>query len=370
MLKPLHTWVGLLAGAFLSVIGLTGSVITFRGDLDRAAMPWPTATGITSRRVGLDEAAQELARFRPDVRIRRVRLPVHAGDSYVFQVDTGAKRTVRIVLDSSTGRILGTLQTGWVEWVVDLHRNLLSGKTGRKAVGVAGIILFLLSASGLIMWVAGARNWRAWTTVRKQGSARRFQFELHRAAGLWAYAFLAVVSFTGIGLAFPDTYRQAVLSLTGTPATVGAPKGIKGKAGQSLESYLRSGQQAMPDGVPVELRMPEGKGAVDLRLHRAGDLAAAGNHVYLDPATAAVLQVDRMIDRPLGARFYAALTPIHYSEFGGTPIKVVWGILGLTPLLLFVTGLLTWWRPGKPNVRKLVTANDPVDDVVLSGPAI
>ena len=61
----------------------------------------------------------------------------------------------------------------------------------------------------------------------------------------------------------------------------------------------------MTDGVPIELRLPApGKGPVDLRLYRAGDLALSGNHVYLDAATARVIQVDRVVDRPIGARFW------------------------------------------------------------------
>ena len=369
LLRPVHTWIGISAGAVLSVIALSGSVITFRADLERAAMPRSTVAA-TARRIDIDRAAQEVARFRPNSRIRRVRLPAETSDPYVFQVESAGKRTERIVSDAATGRILGTLQPGWVEWVVDLHRNLLSGATGRKAVGIAGIVLFALSTTGLLMWLAGSRNWRSWISVSLQGSKRRFRFDLHRASGLWAYGFLTVMSFAGIGLAFPQTYRDAVQSLTGKPATVAGPKGIKSKARQTLGTYVRAGQLAMPDGVPMELRLADGKGAVDLRLHRAGDLATAGNHVYLDPATAAVLQVDRIVDRPLGARLYAALTPIHYSEFGGAPVKIVWGLMGLAPLLLFVTGLLTWWRPAKPNSRQFVAPKDRAEDAVLSGQSL
>jgi uncharacterized iron-regulated membrane protein len=113
-----------------------------------------------------------------------------------------------------------------------------------------------------------------------------------------------------------------------------------------LDDYLRIGRNAMPDGVPVELRLPErGTGPVDLRLYRAGDLTPSGNHVYLDPATGAVLMVDRIVDWPLGARFLAAMSPLHYAQFGGITVKIAWALFGLAPLLLFVTGLLAWWKP-------------------------
>jgi uncharacterized iron-regulated membrane protein len=351
MLKSIHTWIGIVAGSVLSVIALTGSVIVFRAEIERAGIP--ASAAVDSARISLDEAAQEVARFRPDSHIRRIRLPNEPGSPYIFQVESSGKPTERVISEASSGRILGTLTPGWVEWTVDLHRNLLLAKAGRATVGAFGIVLFVLSATGLLMWLSGARNWRAWISAPRRGSTLRYNFELHRVSGLWAYAFLAMISFTGIELAYPDAFRQAVQSLTGAPAVVRAPKAGKGESLQSFDEYLRVGRAAMADGVATELRLPAGKGPVDLRLTRAGDLAAGGNHVYLNPSTAAVLSIDRAADRPIGARFLAAMAPIHYGEFGGLPIKIAWGLLGLSPLLLFVTGLIAWWRPAKSSaVRK------------------
>ena len=335
-------------------------MILFRAQLERAALPKGANITRVSARVRLDEAAHEIASVLPGAQIRRVRLPAEVGDPYIFQVETRDQRTERVIVDAYSGRVVGTLQAGWMEWLVDLHRNALSGKTGRKAIGIEGVALFILSATGLLMWFSGTRKWRSWIFVRKEGSTQRFHFEFHRAVGLWACGFLTVASFTGAGLAFPDAYRQAVRSLTGMPAAERVVKAAKVKAKSkartvgSLDDYLKAGRAAMPDGTATELRLPDSlKGTVELHLHRAGDLALSGNHVYLDPATASVVRVDRIVDRPAGARFLAALAPIHYGEFGGIPIKFVWALLALTPMLLFVTGLLTWWRrakrtPGQP----------------------
>jgi uncharacterized iron-regulated membrane protein len=111
-----------------------------------------------------------------------------------------------------------------------------------------------------------------------------------------------------------------------------------------LSEYLRVGASAMPDGMATEMRLPDGeKGAVDLRLRRTGDLSPSGNHVYLEPSTAKVLAVSRIADQPLPAQIYGAFSPLHYGEFGGLPVKLIWGLIGLMPSVLFVTGLMTWW---------------------------
>ncbi len=115
----------------------------------------------------------------------------------------------------------------------------------------------------------------------------------------------------------------------------------------------------MPDGVPVELRLPsEGKGPVDLRLRRAGDLSPDGNHVYLDLSTTKVLAVSKAAELPLASRVFGAFAPIHYGEFGGLWSKVLWSLLGLVPSVLFVTGLPAWWQPAGRKSRPAVRDTD------------
>lgn len=367
-LKPLHNWTGIIAGLFLAVLAFTGSIIVFRAEFERASLPRGAAAA-GSQTLSLDDAAREVARTRPGGNIRQVRLPLHPGDPYIFRVESEGKKTERVVSDASSGRVLGTLETGAIDWVVDLHRNFLAGRNGRKAVGIAGIVLFFLSATGFLMWLVGSRGWGAWISVRRSGSVRRFNFELHGLSGLWACAFLVLISFTGVELSYPDSFRQAVKTITGQPVTVPAPKAPGAPSLLSLEEYLRAGRAAMPDGIPVELRLPAPgkKGAVDLRLYRKGDLSPSGNHVYLDIASAAVIQTDRIIDRPIGARFLAAMSPIHYGQFGGMTVKIAWALLGLTPLLLLVTGLIAWWRPKPKATRASAAEKTGSEDLALAG---
>jgi uncharacterized iron-regulated membrane protein len=342
--KWIHTWAGLIAGLFVAVVCLTGSVIVFRSEIELASSPHGKKAEL---QVGLDAIATQVSHAIPNARVRRVRFPVNSGDPFVVQIDSGGKQE-SVVCEASTGRVLGKLNTEFVSWVIDLHRNLLVGKTGRKAVGVVGTILFALATTGMLLWLAGARKWKSWISVRPQGSSRRFHFELHRATGLWSFAFLSLVSFTGIGLVYSDTFRSALQQIFPGRPPVKAPRVSKAasKTLRSLDEYLRIGAAAMPDGSPTELRLPEGeKGPIDLRLRREGDLSPDGNHVYLEASTGRVLAVSRLAEQPLATRIFSAFSPLHYGEFGGTPVKIVWSLFGLMPSILLVTGFLTWWRP-------------------------
>jgi uncharacterized iron-regulated membrane protein len=57
----------------------------------------------------------------------------------------------------------------------------------------------------------------------------------------------------------------------------------------------------------------------------------------------------------LGDEILRWLTRLHFGRFGGWPIKALWTVLGLIPLVLFVTGAVMWWnrvlRPAMQRVQ-------------------
>jgi uncharacterized iron-regulated membrane protein len=38
------------------------------------------------------------------------------------------------------------------------------------------------------------------------------------------------------------------------------------------------------------------------------------------------------------------LSRLHFGRFGGWPIKALWAVLGLLPVILFITGIVMWWN--------------------------
>src|ERR1019366_6597020 len=47
-----------------------------------------------------------------------------------------------------------------VEWLVNLHENLLFGTTGRALNGVGAICLTLVCLTGAVIWWPGIKHWR------------------------------------------------------------------------------------------------------------------------------------------------------------------------------------------------------------------
>lgn len=58
------------------------------------------------------------------------------------------------------------------------------------------------------------------------------------------------------------------------------------------------------------------------------------------------------------------LAQLHFGRFAGIPIKIIWTILGLVPAVLFVTGLLMWWkRVLKPWMGRKAIATSPLEEI-------
>jgi uncharacterized iron-regulated membrane protein len=91
-----------------------------------------------------------------------------------------------------------------VEWIVDLHENLLSGANGRFVNGMGAICVILLSLSGAVVWWPGIDNWRRALIVNWRSFFARFTWDLHSALGFWSFPFVLMWGITGFYFCFPQ----------------------------------------------------------------------------------------------------------------------------------------------------------------------
>jgi uncharacterized iron-regulated membrane protein len=56
-------------------------------------------------------------------------------------------------------------------------------------------------------------------------------------------------------------------------------------------------------------------------------------------------------DGGLGGQILDAFRPLHFGNFGGLPVKILWSVAGLTPAILAISGSLMWWQRKRRNFR-------------------
>jgi uncharacterized iron-regulated membrane protein len=358
-----HIWLGLTAGLLVCVLSISGAVIAFRPQIEDARGPKVASAqqcrGITDP----DRAAQSVSAYAPGAHIERIVFPVDAEGYWRLQIADARHVVSRVAYDPCSAKVLGQINVRWLDWLVDLHHNLLAGKTGRLVVGAFGIALFLMSLSGLFVWVMSKPKWRRALRIQTTGSTRRVVFDLHRSVGLIAMVMILVQSSTGIWLAYPKALRAAL----GRLAPVDSARKVttkkdktKGHNGSpDISALLRAASEALPDGNLRELRLPDADAkSVQVKFWRVGDIRASGNNtVTVDTSKATVTSVERFSDLPPAQKLIEGITPIHYGEWGGIGYRILLSAAGLVPPALFVSGFLIWWLPKRGAAKRARVAS-------------
>jgi uncharacterized iron-regulated membrane protein len=357
-MRRLHLIVAAVTSLAAIFVGATGSVLVFREELESAlyeprllsarevAVPRPLAGQMAS--------AQAIA---PERRVALVVLPSASDRPTEFILQKRGARTLKeadqmavyvnpftaevMSYDRREARVIGPLR--------DFHFALMAGSKGLTANGWIGLALVFLSLTGLVLWTQSSPKGHR-LTMNFRGNWKKNIWDLHRVAGAWSLALLALVSITGSYYAFRETFLKGIFAATGSLPPRGSPPVSldPGESLASIDDLARAAETAVPGARLAVLRVPPSPAAAWVAtLHRPGDEGESvdsGVSAYLHPATGAILRVDDTSLMPFGARLVKAIEPTHFGKFGGLPIKLLWFALGLAPLFFAVTGGLMWWN--------------------------
>jgi len=367
-LFKLHSWLGLFTGIFLILLGLSGSVLVFRTELDKffnqdllhvpssgAIRPDQALTrcydSITSRYPNLDG----IAWLNPDA---------GPGDAYNFRIYFNDTRLLTydlalISFDPHTGSILreapsSQFTPSFIEWLFQFHFSFQLGVPGAALTAVFGITMLLSMLTGAVVY--RKMLWKVITFQVKinRKNWRTISSDLHRIVGVWSLLLNTVIFFTGFWtnlFAFKEKTWQNELVATKPNTHISA----------SPDQMYRQALAAMPDLEPTYVYLPtQPERKFEVRGYTKGQLKIWGssNSVRIEQQTGNVLQINRLADKPLGERFEATFFPLHVGNYGGLVVKILYVMIGLTPGVLAITGFLLWWR--RMQKRSTLFSRDPI----------
>ena len=208
----IHLWTGLGIGLYLLMICLTGSVLVYRNEIYRAFSPEPVIVAGSGESLTPETLTEAAQRVYPDHDVTDVR----TGDTPQHAVEISLRddgETIRRLFHPYTGEDLGDpLPVGYrvSAWMLDLHDNLLGGRTGRKINGIGAFFFIVLAVTGIFVWWPGVRSWRRSLTIDTKANWRRLNWNLHSAFGFWSMPFVLMWGITGVYLAVPEWFQATV----------------------------------------------------------------------------------------------------------------------------------------------------------------
>ncbi len=350
-LFQLHSLLGLFTGVLLLVISLSGSVLVFHEEIDHALNPGLLTVPVAGQRLPLNQLyAQAAGRYPGAEAIRFRRLPLAAEQAVEMNVTEAGKYTL-LYLDPYTGRVVGERQryTFLIDWLLRLHYSLFMGGAGEFFVALLAVALVGSVVTGLFIYrkyiwkvllfrvPLTGKNWR----VLSSG--------LHRIVGVWSLLFNVLIAVTGFWLHYP-ALMAAFEGEEAEPAPVSRPF----RPSLSLDGLVARSTRAVPGFVPRSINLPAGPGgAIVLYGSLTGYplLSPYGNWVAFDALTGSVTEVYDLRRQSRLAQLDSALGTLHFGQYGGIAVKLLYALLGLTPAFLSLTGALLWWRRKQTRAR-------------------
>jgi uncharacterized iron-regulated membrane protein len=342
----LHHWIGLVAGIFLLISSITGSVLVFHHEIDHAQFSAETTLEKPANELIIDNSFERIRKLYPDYDIRIPDLPDDPNQALKYELRKGQTRKW-IFSHPETGAFLAEVKRAdqrLVHVLLELHYMLLSGTVGKIVVLLLGIALIVLSITGFMLYRKSILKVLTFKQRISLKSRRSLFSSLHRIIGVWSLVFNLFISVTGTYIAF--TIVQGAFSSGGGGKIESPPVFI------SLDATLNKVKRAYPSFDTNYLLFPknaDGKLTILGRLE--SDPAFYGfnySNIQVNTKTGEIASTSFLRNLPWYKRAITIFKPLHFGDYGGLSIKLIYCFFGIFPGVLAISGFFIWrLRPAK-----------------------
>ncbi|WP_407518773.1 PepSY-associated TM helix domain-containing protein [Methylobacterium oryzisoli] len=343
-----HRWTSLASTAFLLLLCLTGLPLIFHHELNHALGYEVEAPAMApgTPHTSLDRVIAAAQARRPGEAIQFVSFDRDAPDMVTVgfgkSVEAPFEYTKFVAVDRRDAAVLNEpkLNEGPVAFLFRLHTDLFLGLPGKLFLGAMGLVFLVAVVSGVVLYGPSMRK-LPFGTVRHTRARRIRWLDWHNLIGVTTLTWALVVGATGT----INTWADLMLKLwqIGQLAEMTAPyKGVPRPTQlASLDLAVATARAAAPGMIPQVVAYP-------------GTAFSSNNHyaVFLagdTPLTARVLKpalidaaTGRLTDMRAMPWYIQGLfwsQPLHFGDYGGLPLKIIWAVLDLATIVVLASGL-------------------------------
>lgn len=342
-----HKWSSLVSTVFLLMLCVTGLPLVFTHELEHALLDetWapadPGGEGLDldqvlatalSRRPGDVPAFMSFDEDRPVVNVTS-RAPDAPAGQFNFQP-----------IDRTSGDPAPPVAGHPVmEFLLQLHTDLFLGLAGMLFLGAMGLLLITAVVSGVVLYAPFMRR-LPFGTLRLEKAARTRWLDWHNLLGIVTVAWVVVVGATGVvnTLATPILAYWKDTALADLAAAHDAPAAVGEWA--SLDRAVERARAALPGRTLQFVAFPGTEYSTDR--HYAvffhGDTPLTTyltTPALIDVRTGALAAV---AESPWYVKALSLSQPLHFGDYGGLGLKIVWALLDLATILVLTSGLYLW----------------------------
>ena len=360
----LHLACGVVAGAIILIMSVTGALLTYQRQITAWADTRGYAVEPTSQRLPAAAILARAAESHPE--LSPTALVIRSAPTSPASLTVGAGR--QLFIDPYTGEVLGEGNghgvRAFFRIMVEWHRYLgASGATrplGRAVTGAANLAFLIIVMSGLVLWVP--RSWK-WSNIRSitwfkgglRGKPRDFNW--HNTIGFWSAIPLAIIIAGGVVISYPwatglvyRAYGEVPPTPAGGagrgagPAAAGAAREVgrgQSSAGADLETLIGAASAQMPGWQTITIPLSDSsRPQVALTLD-SGDGGQPHKRatLTLDRRTGTTVRWEPFSSQSPGRRARTWLRFAHTGEVYGVPGQTIAGVVTAGGAVLIWTGL-------------------------------
>ncbi len=344
-----HKWTSLVCTAFLLMLCVTGLPLIFHHEIDDALNPeqWHPANP-DGPLLDLDQILSIALASRPagDVPI----FMSFDDDRPVVNVTTGPRPNADgsemhfASFDQTSGNLVPPPNGGDVmDFILQLHTDMFLGLPGMLFLGAMGVLFTASIVSGVVVYAPFMRK-LDFGTVRVSKSSRVKWLDYHNLLGVVTVAWVVVVGITGVinTLATPITDAWRNTSLTDLTAEYrGKPRPA---VLSSLNDAVEQTKAAKPGNWVQFVAFPGGSFSTDhhYAVFLQGDTPLTKHIIspaLIDAETGKFVAIREM---PWYNQMLSLSQPLHFGDYGGLPLKILWAILDVITIIVLASGLYLW----------------------------
>lgn len=371
-----HSWVGVVTGILLFIVSLTGALSVF-GHPELKIWSHPEIRGdINHDFTSIDYLVRQHAERVDPSYLEHVRITL-PGDSSATKLYVGFEKDVELENGGHEHHVtvfshhpktldLESTFTGnsrdWfaqfpgdmAQFMTTFHADLhLGNPLGLVLTGLLGLTLFASVVTGVLIHRKILKDLFSFRPFR---SLHLLFTDTHKVLGIWGLLFHGVIGFTGafLGLVLVLLVPAAAfVSFAGDqeklvetflpetePALTGAP--AEPQIGRVLTDFTRE-----HPGLTIRDSTIYGwgdSGAVIAISTSGGNTLSAFVTHELNAVTGEPLAEYSTFGRhdSVTGTLLDAMYPLHFGDFGGLLVKIIWSLLGVGTALVAVTGMMIW----------------------------
>ena len=345
-----HKWSSLVSTAFLLMLCLTGLPLIFHDEIESQLHPFPASSDRASAPVSIDSIVRQASVRRLGERVNFV---FFDRDVPMVTVATAAhpdaepEETWFQSFDLRSGEFLPRPQPteGFMYVMLRLHVDMFADLKGTLFLGVMGLLLIVAIISGVVLYAPFMRKMQ-FGTIRSDRTSRTLWLDLHNLLGIVTVTWLLVVGITGVvntlGKPVEWVWQANELSDMLAPFKHDAvPVTLA-----SVDSVVAAAREAVPNSILLNILFPESAftGPNQFLVVVAGDTPLTGRLIRPILVNANTGRMTETREMPWYVKTLFVSQPLHFGDYGGLPLKVIWALLNIATIVVLLSGLYLWLK--------------------------